>query len=241
MLILPAIDLRDGKCVRLTQGDYAQEKVYDSDPAAVAASFEQQGARFLHVVDLDGARAGEPKNLAALREILKAIQIPIEFGGGIRSLESARAVLGLGVTRVIIGTKLVQDRTLAAHMFEQLGEKVVAGIDAKNGKVAVAGWIEESTEDAFEFAKSLEGDGARRFIVTDIATDGSLMGPNLDFLAQMADAVRGPVIASGGVSSLDDLTKIQSLNRTNLEGVIVGKAIYEKRFNLRDALATVGV
>ncbi|HEY3781766.1 MAG TPA: 1-(5-phosphoribosyl)-5-[(5-phosphoribosylamino)methylideneamino]imidazole-4-carboxamide isomerase [Fimbriimonadaceae bacterium] len=239
MLILPAIDLRGGKCVRLTQGDYAQEKVYDSDPAAVAASFEEQGAQFLHVVDLDGAKDGAPKNLGALKEIIKCIRIPVEFGGGIRSLESAQAALELGVSRVIIGTKLVQDRALASRMFETLGEKVVAGIDAKNGKVAVAGWIEQSAEDAFLFAKALENDGAQRFIVTDIATDGALMGPNLDFLALMADAVISPVIASGGVSSIADLAKIKALSRTNLEGVIVGKAIYEKRFSIEEALAVL--
>ena len=224
--------------MRLTHGDYSQEKIYDDDPASVAAGFEEAGAKFLHVVDLDGAKQGAPANLPALRAILEEIGIPVEFGGGIRSLAAAREVLDMGVERVIVGTKLVQDRNLAAEMFREFGSHVVAGIDAKNGKVAVAGWIEESAIDAFQLAEELEKDGAKRFIVTDIATDGALQGPNLEFLAGFLDRLYSPVIASGGVSNLDDIKALQRLQNGALEGVIVGKAIYENRLDLREALAT---
>jgi phosphoribosylformimino-5-aminoimidazole carboxamide ribotide isomerase len=198
--------------------------------------FEAEGAEYLHVVDLDGAKAGSPQNLDSLRSIRQGISIPIEFGGGIRSLECAHEVLEAGANRVIVGTKLVQDAELARRMFDELGERVVAGVDARNGKVAVAGWTESSEVDAFEFVKHLQDLGAQRLIVTDIARDGSLTGPNIEFLTRILETITIPVIASGGVSALNDLQILANLKAPNLEGVIVGKAIYENRFSVREAV-----
>ena len=181
MLILPAIDLRGGRCVRLMHGDYSQESVYAGDPADVAKEFEDCGAQFIHVVDLDGAKKGEPENLDAVARICRRVRVPVEFGGGIRSLEVAQRVLNSGVDRVIVGTKLVTDRELANQFWGALREQVVAGIDARNGKVAIAGWTETTEIDALELAAQLEKDGAKRFILTDIARDGALSGPNIEF------------------------------------------------------------
>lgn len=233
MLILPAIDLRAGKCVRLKQGDYAQETIYGEDPAAVAADFAEQGADWIHVVDLDGAKAGEPQNLDAIRAIVEASDVPVEVGGGIRSLETAQRLLDLGVGRVIFGTRLLATEDAGESLFRALGEQAVAGIDSRDGMVAVTGWTEQSSVVALDFAKHLESVGAKRFIVTDIATDGMLQGPNLPMLRQFAEELQGAVIASGGVATLDDLVAISGLR---VEGAIVGKAIYERRFTVAEAV-----
>ena len=236
MLILPAIDLRDGKCVRLIQGDYNRETIYGEDPGQMAASFAEQGAQYIHVVDLDGAKAGKPQNLHAIESIVKASGVPVEAGGGIRSLETARQLLDLGVSRVIFGTRLLSMGDDARAYFETLGEQAVAGIDSRDGRVAVTGWTEGSGVDALGFAEQLEEKGARRFIVTDIATDGMLRGPNLPMLESFATTLSGAVIASGGVSSLDDLKAIESVAGGKIEGAIVGKAIYEGRFTVAQAV-----
>jgi phosphoribosylformimino-5-aminoimidazole carboxamide ribotide isomerase len=240
MLIIPAIDLIGGRCVRLTQGDYAQETVYDPDPAAVAKRFEDAGAEWIHVVDLDGAKAGEPRNLDAVGAVLAAVNAKVEFGGGVRSLETARRLLGLGVARVIVGTKLIQDPALAERFFSELGERVVAGIDARDGKVAVAGWIEGSDVSALDLARRVESQGARRIILTDIARDGALTGPNLGLQAQVAEGVGIPVIASGGIGALRDIDALLPLEAKGVEGVIVGKAIYEGRVDLQEAIRLGG-
>ena len=240
MLIFPAIDLRGGRCVRLFQGDYAQETVYDEDPCRVAREFEKQGAEILHVVDLDGARSGTPANLEIVSAICHAVKIPVQFGGGVRSLETARRALEMGVHRVVIGSKLLAEPEFAEAIFAALGESAAAGIDAREGRVAVAGWTETSDTPAADLARRIEALGAHRFIVTDIARDGALQGPNLDFLRTMAAAVQGKVIASGGVSSIDDILAIRHLGAPNLEGVIVGRAIYEGKFTVAEALAAVG-
>lgn len=237
MLIIPAIDLRGGRCVRLTQGDYAREKIYDALPSEVATRFEGEGAKLIHVVDLEGAKLGSPPNLDSVEAICRAVSIPIEFGGGVRSLETAHRVLDLGAARVVLGSRLVASLDAAKELFAELGEKAVAGIDAREGKVAVEGWLETSELVAADFARRLEGVGARRFIVTDIARDGALLGPNFEFLASMLKAVSSPVIASGGVASLSDLEALCGLSSSNLEGVIVGKAIYEGRFSVKEAIA----
>lgn len=233
MLVIPAIDIRGGQCVRLTQGDYARQTVYGEAPARVAGVFEEQGARMLHVVDLDGAKSGAPENILALQAILRSVSIPVEFGGGVRSLETAEILLGFGVTRVVIGTKLVSDRDLACQLFETLGEKVVAGIDVRDGKVAVEAWTETADIDAFDFAAELRDLGARRIIATDISRDGALAGPNLPFYQRMISAVDIPVIASGGAASRDDL---RALSEIGVEGAIVGKALYEGRLSLADTV-----
>jgi phosphoribosylformimino-5-aminoimidazole carboxamide ribotide isomerase len=236
LTIYTAIDLRDGKCVRLFQGDYAQETVYADDPSEVARRFEAEGAQALHIVDLDGARSGEPANLTVVGEIIEAVRIPIQFGGGIRTLETARAALGKGVKRVVIGSRLIDSPDFAEAIFSFLGESAVAGIDAREGLVAVSGWTEISAIPAEILATRMENLGARRFIVTDIARDGALQGPNLEFFKKMSQAVKGKVIASGGVSGLNDIGAIHELGCPNIEGIIVGRALYEGRFNLTDAL-----
>lgn len=238
MLILPAIDIRGGKCVRLVQGDYAQETVYDDDPVAVAQGFVEQGAEWIHIVDLDGAKAGKPVNLDIVERIVKQTSAKVELGGGIRSLESANQVLNRGIARVIFGSRLVSNRAESADLFLELGERAVAGIDARNGKVSVTGWTEDSELDALDLAKELEEAGAKRFIVTDIATDGMLSGPNLQMLAEFSGALTGHVIASGGVSSLEDLKSINAI-QPPVEGAIVGKAIYERRLTVQQAIEAV--
>jgi phosphoribosylformimino-5-aminoimidazole carboxamide ribotide isomerase len=230
MLILPAIDVRGGKCVRLFMGDYNQETVYADDPLDVARQFEAAGATWLHLVDLDGARAGLPENFDTLRRIAAETDLKIEFGGGIRTLDSAKAALHLGADRVVIGTRLAQDEVMAAQFFNELGNEAVAGIDTKNAHVAIHGWTDTAEITGVEFAERMEAIGCRRIVFTDVSTDGTLTGPNFDATADIVAAVKIPVIASGGVSGIDDLRRLSSMG---VEGVIVGKAIYENRIDLR--------
>lgn len=238
MLILPAIDLIRGRCVRLVQGDYAQETVYHEDPAAVAKDFEDQGTEWLHVVDLDGAKAGAPQNLDAIRRIAEATSLKIELGGGIRTDADIQAAFDSGVTRVVLGSVLVRDLAFAEKVLGQLGDRVVAGIDARNGRVAVSGWIDTSEVTAQDLAVRMAQMGARRIILTDIARDGMLTGPNYDLLQEVAEASKLPIIQSGGIAELSDLVKLAQLP-TPPEGTIVGKAIYERRFTVKEAIEVV--
>ena len=235
MLILPAIDLIDGNCVRLYQGDYGQVTKYSEDPVATAQSFVDGGAEWLHIVDLDGAKAGQPRNLEVIRKIAAEVNVKIELGGGITSTEHLEAASAAGVARVILGSALVRDPDFAKEALK-LGESVVCGLDARDGKVAVGGWLETSTADLIEFAQELESFGARRFIVTDIATDGALQGPNFELMQRFLNGVSVPVIASGGVAELTDISGLRQLSPAP-EGVIVGKALYENRFTLPEAIA----
>lgn len=239
MLIIPAIDLRGGRCVRLTQGDYGRETIYDLDPVDVAQRFAAEGAEIVHVVDLDGAKSGSPANLEIVARIAREGGLPVEFGGGVRTLETARRVLDHGVQRVVVGSKLVQDAELSAQFFAELGEQVVAGIDAREGKVATIGWTETSEVTAVELALRVETAGCRRIILTDIARDGELKGPNLDLLRDVVAAVKIPVIASGGVAVVRDLELLRQAFPAGVEGVIVGKAIYENRFTVAQAVAAL--
>lgn len=239
MLILPAIDLRGGQCVRLIRGDYAQEKVYDSDPVNVAAEFSEQGARWIHIVDLDGAKTGTPENWGAIAKIARFVDVPIEVGGGIRSIGAAQRLLDIGAKRVVVGTKLVEDPDLAEEMFAQFGEQVVAGIDAREGRAAVAGWVQQSAVTAIDLAVKMQELGAKRIILTDIAQDGMLSGPNVDLLDLVSSRVSIPVIHSGGIGSLDDLKVLYDNAERRPEGVIVGRAIYEGRFSVKDAIKWV--
>ncbi|MGV3617079.1 MAG: 1-(5-phosphoribosyl)-5-[(5-phosphoribosylamino)methylideneamino]imidazole-4-carboxamide isomerase [Fimbriimonas sp.] len=241
MLIIPAIDLRGGRCVRLTQGDYGRETVYDLDPVEVALGFGREGAEIVHVVDLDGAKSGAPENLEIVARIVREGGLPVEFGGGVRSLETARRLLDLGVARVVVGSKLVQDAELSARFFSELGDRVVAGIDAREGKVATIGWTETSGVSAVELAQRVEAAGCRRIILTDIARDGALRGPNVDLLREVVGAVSIPVIASGGVSVVEDLRVLREAFPAGVEGVIVGKAIYEDRFTVAEAVAALAL
>lgn len=233
MLIFPAIDILGGRCVRLSQGDYGQVKTYGEDPVEVALEFEDQGAQWIHVVDLDAAKSGRPENFDLVTRLAHAVKAPVQIGGGVRSLEYAKRLLDGGVTRVIVGTKLVHDPDLAETLFRELGEQVVAGIDSKDGYVAVHGWTETSGQEAVGFAVQLQEAGCRRVIATDVATDGMLTGPNLSLMRSYVDRLTIPVIASGGVSSLDDLA---DLRKVGVEGSIVGKAIYENRFTVSEAI-----
>jgi len=236
VLILPAIDIIGGRCVRLTQGDYARETVYADDPSEVARSFSDAGASWIHVVDLDGAKAGAPVNLATIEKIVSAVSCSVEVGGGVRDFDSVDALLSIGVARVIVGTKIVKEPSWAASLFAKYGDRVVAGIDARDKMAAVAGWTEGSTVSALELAQRVSSQGCQRIILTDIATDGAFTGPNLDLLREVAGGVSIPVIASGGVSCLADVEALSSMRDPSVEGVIIGKAIYEGRVSLADAL-----
>jgi phosphoribosylformimino-5-aminoimidazole carboxamide ribotide isomerase len=231
--ILPAIDLRGGRCVRLRQGDYAQETVFGADPAAVARRWVEQGAEYLHVVDLDGARQARPVNGDSVRAIIQAAGVPCELGGGLRQEEHIAEALRWGVARVILGTRALQDPTWCAAMCRKYPAKVALGIDARDGRVAVEGWLETSERPALEMARECDSFAPAAIIYTDIGQDGMLAGPNLEATAEIARATSVPVIASGGVTSLDD---IRRLMRTRVAGCIVGRALYEGRLNLREAI-----
>ncbi|HLJ54974.1 MAG TPA: 1-(5-phosphoribosyl)-5-[(5-phosphoribosylamino)methylideneamino]imidazole-4-carboxamide isomerase [Chthonomonadaceae bacterium] len=242
MILYPAIDLKGGKCVRLSQGDFAQVTTYSEDPLQVARRWKAEGAAWLHVVDLDGARTGLPNtaNLEVVREVVRQVGVPVQFGGGARSAEIVERLLNVGVARVVVGTAVATDPALAEGLFTAYGEKVAVGVDAKDGFVAIQGWVESIGEQATAFVARMARLGARRFIFTDIARDGMLTGVNVVSLAQVAAAVPElPVIASGGVASIADLDALKRLrldSAPNLEGVIVGKALYAGAVSLPDAL-----
>ncbi len=231
MLIIPAIDIRGGKCVRLFQGDYSKETVYAEDPATQAVRWEQDGASIIHLVDLDGAKAGHPVNLDAIRRICSAVRIPCEIGGGVRTIEDAKQLFDAGVYRIILGTVACENIPLAKEFVSAFSaERVVVGVDARAGNVAIKGWLENSGVDAYELILKLQDAGVSRFIYTDIATDGALSGPNLDAVAAVCSRIpHSQVIASGGVSSARDITALRGLLKKNLEGAIVGKALYDGR------------
>lgn len=240
MLILPAIDLRGGKCVRLYQGDYEQETCYSDDPVEVAKRFEAEGAEWLHVVDLDGARSGSSRHLDVLHTLRANTRLHIEFGGGIRTHEQALSAIASGASRIVLGSVLVKDPTEAAKILNTLGEQAVAMVDARGGKVATEGWQQSGGCSVVETVKRACQAGARRIAITDIERDGTLAGPNLELLEQVLEACEVPVIASGGVSCLEDVAALSSVPYSNLEGVIIGKALYEGRFTLHEALLKSG-
>jgi phosphoribosylformimino-5-aminoimidazole carboxamide ribotide isomerase len=238
MLILPAIDLRQGRCVRLLQGREQDETVYDHDPAAVAERFVAAGAQRLHLVDLDGAFRGQGVNLASIQEIVRRTRIPVQVGGGLRTREDVRRMLDLGVASVIIGTMAVKHpQELETALQEQSGEPLILGIDSRNRKIAVEGWQEDTELDDTEFALHWKERGVQRVVFTDIARDGMLTGPNLDALRDMAQRTGLKVTASGGVSSAEDLLQLQTLEADGVDQVIVGKAIYEGRIDLAEVLS----
>ena len=223
MIILPAIDIKDGQCVRLYQGDYDQVTTYDADPVRVAQRWQSGGASWLHVVDLDGAAVGQPVNVELIRRMRAATSPRIELGGGMRMLGHIRQVFDLGIDRVILGTVALTNRALLEEALACWGERIAVGLDARNGWVATAGWLEISQVQATSLAIELGANGVQRFIYTDIARDGALKGPNLDALREMQQVISGSLIASGGVSSIDDLRLLAALG---IEGVVVGRALY---------------
>jgi phosphoribosylformimino-5-aminoimidazole carboxamide ribotide isomerase len=234
--LIPAIDLRGGRAVRLFQGDYDRETVFSDDPVAIARRWEAEGATRLHVVDLDGARSGEPVNRPVIERILDDATIPVQVSGGLRDAEAVERVLAAGAARAILGTVLT-DPHLARPLLERFGDRVIAGIDARDGRVAVRGWRETLELDAVELAQELAAAGARRVIFTDIGRDATLTGPNLEAMRRMAESVPIPVIASGGVGRIEDIRDLAALSC--LEGVIVGRALYTGAVSLPEALAAV--
>ncbi len=234
MEIIPAIDLKDGRCVRLYQGDFAQMTVYADDPVAVARVWQAQGATRLHLVDLDGARAGRPQNVDAVLAITQAVQIPVQLGGGLRREEDVEAALALGVERVIIGTAAIAETELVARLLNRFGEQIVIGIDARNGMVATDGWTVTSTVAATTLAAQMAALGARRIIYTDISRDGALSGPNFTALTELIRADGPAIIASGGIATLDHVRRLAQLG---VEGAIIGKALYVGAISLPEALA----
>ncbi|MBP2563101.1 phosphoribosylformimino-5-aminoimidazole carboxamide ribotide isomerase [Neorhizobium galegae] len=236
MILFPAIDLKDGQCVRLKLGDMDQATVYNPDPAAQAKAFEDQGFEWLHVVDLNGAFAGESVNGAAVDAILKATKNPVQLGGGIRTLDHIENWLARGLARVILGTVAVRDPALVIEACRQFPGKVAVGIDAKGGKVAVEGWAEASELGVIELAKKFEGAGVSAIIYTDIDRDGILAGINWASTLELANAVSIPVIASGGLASIDDISRMLEPDAARLEGAISGRALYDGRIDPRQAL-----
>ncbi|MDD5128598.1 MAG: 1-(5-phosphoribosyl)-5-[(5-phosphoribosylamino)methylideneamino]imidazole-4-carboxamide isomerase [Candidatus Omnitrophica bacterium] len=236
MLIIPAIDLRGGKVVRLFQGRFDREKVYSSDPVKAAKHWAKQGAQFLHIVDLDGASSGSPKNLEALKDILEEVCVPLEFGGGVRSMEIISDLLSLGVQRVVLGTRAADDLQFLKKAFKKFGQKIVVSIDAKDSKVLTRGWNNPTSKNVLDFGKELKDIGFKQVIYTDISKDGALAGPNILGIKELIRETGLDVIASGGVSDLKDLIKLKSLQKKGLSGVIVGKALYEGKFTLVEAL-----
>ncbi len=237
MIILPAIDLKEGRCVRLEQGLMDKDTVYNDDPAAQAVTWQEQGGELLHIVDLDGAFAGVPKNKAAIREIVDAIDIPSELGGGIRDMQTIEAYLGLGIDRVILGTVAKENPALVEEACKKFPGRIVVGIDAMNGLVAVRGWADVTEKLAIEMAKEMEGFGVEAIIYTDIARDGMMQGPNIEATKALAEAINIQVIASGGLSSLDDIRRLIAIESSGVTGVITGKAIYSGAIDLREAVA----
>ena len=237
MIVIPAIDLKEGRCVRLEQGLMERDTVFNDDPAAQALQWQNQGAELLHIVDLDGAFAGEPKNSAAIEAIVGAIDIPTQLGGGIRDLATVEAYLSLGIGRVILGTAAQRNPELVMEACAKFPGRIVVGIDAKGGMVAVQGWAEVTGVTAVELARKFEGYGVAAIIYTDIARDGMLQGPNLEATRALADAITIPVIASGGVSTLKDIENLMAIEKFGVRGVITGKAVYTGAIRLAEAIA----
>jgi phosphoribosylformimino-5-aminoimidazole carboxamide ribotide isomerase len=240
MKLFPAIDIRGGKCVRLLKGDFDQETVFSDSPAEMAAQWESQGAEFLHLVDLDGARAGKPQNLATVKAILEKVKIPVELGGGIRTLDHIEEVLNLGVRRVILGSVAVHDPALVKAACEKYGDRVVVGIDAKDGMVAVEGWAETSNLEAPVLGKMMAEAGVKTIIYTDISRDGTLSGVNVEATVEMARRGGLEVVASGGVKSIEDIRALKAYEKEGIAGAILGKSLYMHTLDLKEALAVAG-
>ena len=237
MIVIPAIDLKEGRCVRLVQGDMNQETVYSDTPVEMARHWESQGAELLHVVDLDGAVEGRPKNLELIQQIVKALTIPVEVGGGIRTAETIKSYLNAGVDRVVIGTRAAEDPEFIAQVCKAYPGKIVAGIDAKGGYVAVRGWTDTSSRPATELAKEMEAAGVAAIIFTDIQRDGMETGPNIESTKSLAETVDLPVIASGGIAGLKDIEALLAVESAGIAGAITGRAIYTGALNLKEAIA----
>jgi phosphoribosylformimino-5-aminoimidazole carboxamide ribotide isomerase len=239
VILYPAIDMRDGKAVRLAQGDFAQETVYDEEPIGAARAWVEGGARWLHVVDLDGARDGAPANLEHLERITSELGVPVQFGGGLRSLESIEAALTAGAERVILGTAAYTDVDFLDEAIAKHGPRVTVSVDVRGGKVASAGWTHQTEMEASAVIEHLQRRGVKRLVYSSIERDGMLTGPDVAEVKRVAEAVRGTFIYSGGIGTLGDLRALGELRQVNLTGVIVGKALYERRFGIAEARAAL--
>jgi phosphoribosylformimino-5-aminoimidazole carboxamide ribotide isomerase len=236
MILYPAIDLKEGRCVRLAEGRMSQATIFNEDPAAQALSFQQAGFEWLHVVDLDGAFAGEPKHAGAVASILSVARIPVQVGGGIRSMENILYWLNAGATRVILGTAAVRDPELVKTAAREHPRQIAVGLDARDGKVALQGWDEQTELTAIDMAKRFEDSGVAALIVTDISRDGLKKGINVDFTGELADAVSIPVIASGGLKSVDDIAALRTRGGREIHGAILGRALYDGDIDPQKAL-----
>ena len=239
MILLPAVDIRDGRAVRLRQGDFGDETVYADDPFEAARSFVDEGARFLHVVDLDGAREGEPVNLHHVERIAGELDVPVEVGGGLRSIASIRRAFAAGAARVVLGTAAFTDPELLDEALSAFTSRILVGVDVRGGHVSVAGWTRETQARGEEAIRRLRQQGATRFVYTNVDRDGMLEGPDLDEVRRVSEAVRGRFLYSGGIGSLEDLEALRDLRLVNLAGVISGKALYEGRFTVREGQAAL--
>ena len=239
--LYPAIDIRGGKCVRLIQGDYNQETVYNDSPLEAALAWAEQGGKWIHLVDLDGAKAGEPVNHQLIGDIARSVKVPVQTGGGLRTVENVERLLSLGVSRVIIGTAAIEDRPFVEEVLRRFGEQVAIGIDARNGYVATRGWLETSEVKAEELAVQLAELGAKTFIFTDISRDGLMQGPNVEAIVRLAQVSGQSVIASGGVSRYEDLDALAAHADKGVAGAIIGKALYTGSIELAEAHRRLGL
>jgi len=237
MDIIPAVDIRGGKCVRLYQGDYNQETVFDEDPVTAALIWYSQGARWLHIVDLDGAVAGEPQNMEVVEEIIRQSGMLIELGGGIRQEEVAEKLLRQGISRIILGTAAIENRELVKKLCQQFGEAIVVSLDARDEKIAIHGWQKDTVVEVFQLSREMVDAGVRRFIYTDIKSDGTLTEPNFDMINRLLTEIKVPVIVAGGISKMEHLRRLKELGA---EGAIIGKALYTGDIDLGDAIINFG-
>lgn len=233
MLIITAIDIQNGKCVRLTQGNFESEKVYSEDPVAVAKQWEKQGTQMLHVVDLDGAKNGNLANLGVIKKIAQEVKIPLQVGGGIRNKEAVQTLLSIGISRVVLGTIALEDEEKLKSILKDYSSQIAIALDTKNGKLMKQGWLENSNKSSVVTALKLENLGVQRFIYTDVVRDGTLTEPNYKEITKLAKKIALPIIVSGGISSISSVKQLKSIG---VEGVIIGKALYERKINLKEAI-----
>jgi len=239
MLIIPAIDIKEGRCVRLTEGQFEDVEIFSDDPVMMAIKWADKGAKMLHVVDLDGARYGKLANISLVEQIIKKVNLPVQVGGGIRSYKEVERLINLGVSRIILGTILWKDKPLAKRLFDEFSERIIAGIDARDGHVAVEGWQNITSIDALDFAGEMERLGVRRIIYTDIKRDGTLKGPNVANIKRIIKKLNIPLIVSGGIASLTDIKELKKFEALGIEGIIIGKALYKGNILLEEALRLV--
>jgi phosphoribosylformimino-5-aminoimidazole carboxamide ribotide isomerase len=237
MEIIPAIDLKGGKCVRLYQGDYNQQTIFDEEPIAVALGWQSQGAKWLHIVDLDGAAVGEPRNMTVVEKIMKESSLLVELGGGIRREDIAEKLLQKGVSRIILGTTAIENPRLVERLCQRFGQAIVVSIDARDGRIAIHGWQKDTATDVLQLTREMVEIGLSRFIYTDIKRDGTLTEPNFDAVQELVSCLNVPVIAAGGISRLEHLRKLKELG---VEGAIIGKALYTGDIDLKEAIAIGG-